>query len=83
MDGAPHTMLDLCPCCMLSDQLLLDIQADADGSGAIDFEEFYGLWFSLTRPNEVTLQEVKTILQRRCRRRAGLIVRRCMHACVE
>ena len=36
-----------------------------DGSGAIDFVEFYGLWFSLTRPNEVTLQEVKDILRKR------------------
>jgi len=40
-------------------------QADVDGSGAIDFAEFYGLWFSLTRPNEVTLQEVKDILRKR------------------
>ena len=40
-------------------------QADLDGSGAIDFAEFYGLWFSLTRPNEVTIQEVKTILKKR------------------
>lgn len=53
-----------------------------DGSGAIDFEEFYGLWFSLTRPNEVTLQEVKAILQRRCRHLAGPIVCRRMHACM-
>lgn len=46
--------------------VLVLCQADSDGSGAIDFEEFYGLWYSLTRPNEATLQEVKTILQRRC-----------------
>lgn len=50
-----------------------------DGSGAIDFEEFYGLWFSLTRPNEVTLQEVKAILQRRCRHLDSIVCRR-MHA---
>ena len=41
------------------------VQADLDGSGAIDFAEFYSLWFSLTRPNEVTLQEVKNILKKR------------------
>ena len=47
-------------------------QADVDGSGAIDFEEFYGLWFSLTRPNEATLQEVKDILKKR--QAAGLLL---------
>ena len=41
------------------------LQADVDGSNAIDFSEFYGLWFSLTRPNEATLQEVKDILKKR------------------
>ncbi|KAL0051636.1 hypothetical protein WJX82_011024 [Trebouxia sp. C0006] len=51
-------------------------EADVDGSGAIDFVEFYGLWFSLTRPNEVTLQEVKDILRKRVVDRTGAQLQR-------
>ncbi|KAL0026691.1 hypothetical protein WJX79_004506 [Trebouxia sp. C0005] len=51
-------------------------EADVDGSGAIDFAEFYGLWYSLTRPNEVTLQEVKDILRKRVVDRTGAQLQR-------
>ncbi|DBA81720.1 TPA: calmodulin-like 3 [Trebouxia sp. C0004] len=51
-------------------------EADVDSSGAIDFAEFYGLWFSLTRPNEVTLQEVKDILRKRVVDRTGAQLQR-------